>query len=101
MLKTILGWLFNSRPIKTTAKVGGGAIGGGALVLILMNYVNAKDQAVREYIDGQDALVKSKVIAVQVQLANVKKQVATSEGNILKAIEKLDSRIYKLATKGI
>ena len=85
MLKKLLEMILNSKGIKTTAKVGGGALSGGALVFIMINYVNAKDEAVRDYTDGKHGIVIAQVKNVETQLSNVRTQVASSEYKMLKA----------------
>ena len=110
MLKNLLEMIMKSKPLKTTAKLGGGAIGSGALILLLVNFVDAKEAAIRQYVASNDKIIvaqmtgSNKVMAAQVkgmktQITNVKAQVSKSQGIILRAIQKLDDRVYNMAKK--
>lgn len=110
MLKNLLELIVKkAKPLAKGAKiVGGGAIGSAALIALLISFVDAKEVALRQYIDSNDKIIvaqltgSNNVVAAQVQgmktqIKNVKTQVARSQGLILKAIEKLDKRVYNMA----
>lgn len=110
MLKKILCYLFSVKGLKSGAKLGGSALSGGAVVYLLITFVDAKDKSVRQYVDsknevvlaqvnGMKEVVKAQIEGVQIKIGNVQTQVSNSEYRILQAIKVLDSRVYNLANK--
>jgi len=70
-------------------KIGGGLIGGSGIVAVFLNFVNGKDVAMKEYVNLKNDTVIEKV-------ENLKH----GQDLILKTLNKIDDRLYKLKTKG-